>query len=350
MMPDKVHLVGRIALDSVEEVFRTAGQLLGRRLRRVPDGEPGGRRLWISWQYPFLRAQPFLKPDPSAPNPRGMQPLMVAENADPTQIRFGELGYSREARISYQDFLAARELGQLPPDVRFQVSLPTPLAVILPFVARKDLSPIEGPYEQAMLREVEAISRAIPHRDLCIQWDVCVEMLMWDGRWEAMRNPFGDHLEDEIIERFKRLGRAVPKDVELGIHLCYGDYDAKHFVEPLDAAKMVEMANLLTARVARPITYIHMPVPIDRTDEAYFQPLRGLRLASTTELYLGLVHPDGVEETNRRIDRASRYAPDFGISTECGMARQRTPELVQRLLEIHAGCSREPARGAGTTS
>ena len=119
MMPEKVHLVGSIALDSVQEVFRTAGQLLGRRLRRVPDGEPGGRRLWISWQYPFLRAQPFLKPDPSAPNPRGMQPLMVAENADPTQIRFAELGYSREARISYQDFLAARELGQLPPDVRF---------------------------------------------------------------------------------------------------------------------------------------------------------------------------------------------------------------------------------------
>ena len=59
MMPDKVHLVGSIALDSAEEVFRTAGQLLGRRLRRVPDGEPGGRRLWISWQYPFLRRSLF---------------------------------------------------------------------------------------------------------------------------------------------------------------------------------------------------------------------------------------------------------------------------------------------------
>ena len=56
MIPDKVHFVGSIALDSVEEVFRTLGSVLGNRLRRVPDGEPGGRRLWISWQYPLLRA------------------------------------------------------------------------------------------------------------------------------------------------------------------------------------------------------------------------------------------------------------------------------------------------------
>ena len=65
MVPDKVHLVGSVALDSVQEVFRTAGKMLGRRLQRVPDGEPGGRRLWISWQYALLRAQPFLKADAS---------------------------------------------------------------------------------------------------------------------------------------------------------------------------------------------------------------------------------------------------------------------------------------------
>ena len=68
MVPTKVHLVGSIALDSVEDVFRTAGGLLGHRLRRIPDGEPGGRRLWISWQYPLFRSLPFLKADASQPN------------------------------------------------------------------------------------------------------------------------------------------------------------------------------------------------------------------------------------------------------------------------------------------
>ena len=48
-----VHFVGSIALDTPDEVFATAGELLGPHLKRVPDGEPGGRRLWISWQIDF---------------------------------------------------------------------------------------------------------------------------------------------------------------------------------------------------------------------------------------------------------------------------------------------------------
>ena len=51
-----VHLVGSIGLDTVDEVFATVGKMLGPHLRRIPDGEVGGRRLWISWQYPLLRA------------------------------------------------------------------------------------------------------------------------------------------------------------------------------------------------------------------------------------------------------------------------------------------------------
>jgi hypothetical protein len=350
MTPDRVHLVGSVALDSVEEVFRTAGSLLGRRLRRVPDGEPGGRRMWISWQYPFLRGQPFLRPDTRIGNPRGLQLLMLAENVDTVEIRFGELGYAREARISYQDFLAAREAGHLPADVRFQVSLPTPLAVVIPFVSPKDMQRVEGPYEEAMLREVGTIARAIPHRDLCIQWDICIEMLLWDGRWEMMRNPFGEAMKQEIMNRVRRLGSAVPADAELGFHLCYGDYDAQHFIEPLDAGKLVEMANALATMIARPISYIHMPVPIDRRDDGYFEPLANLRLSPGTDLFLGLVHPDGVEATKRRIATASRYTPDFGIATECGIARLRTPAHVRTLLEIHAGASREPAARARPTS
>jgi hypothetical protein len=30
--------------------------------------------------------------------------------------------------------------------------------------------------------------------------------------------------------------------------------------------------------------------------------------------------------------------PDFGIATECGMARARSEETVRALLKIHAEC------------
>lgn len=163
MVPSRVHLVGSIALDSVQEVFETAGSLLGRRLRRIPDGEPGGRRLWISWQYPLLRSLPFLKADTSHPNQTsGFLPLQLAEGFAPADIRFPELGYAREARASYQDFVATRKEGALPPDVRFQVSLPTPFAVINPFCAPADAPAIEPAYEAAMLREVDSLCQGHP--------------------------------------------------------------------------------------------------------------------------------------------------------------------------------------------
>jgi hypothetical protein len=54
--PAGAHLVGSIGLDTVEDVFRAVSGPLGPHLRRVPDGEVGGRRLWISWQYALLRS------------------------------------------------------------------------------------------------------------------------------------------------------------------------------------------------------------------------------------------------------------------------------------------------------
>ena len=56
-----VHFVGSVALDSPQDVFAAIGQQCGPYLKRVPDGEPGGRRLWISWQIPLLRANPDLQ-------------------------------------------------------------------------------------------------------------------------------------------------------------------------------------------------------------------------------------------------------------------------------------------------
>ena len=336
-----VHLVGSIGLDSVEEIFRTVGSLLGPRLRRVPDGEVGPRRLWITFQYPLLRSSPYLRPDPSGEvRPTSRLPkLCLAEGVSPSEASFGELGYAREAKGSYLDFCAARERGELPQNVRFQVCLPTPMGVIYAFCTERDLLAIESAYEAAMVREMELICRSIPRHDLCIQWDFCHEMILLDGQPQD-QFPALKASMDDIMARMHRLGAAVPAEVELGVHLCYGDFGARHFIEPRDMGRMVAVANAMTTAVPRPLTYIHMPVPISRTDEAYFAPLRDLRLAPQTELYLGVVHAgDGVEGTKKRMSVASRYAPRFGIACECGIARARTAGLVRRLLEIHAAAA-----------
>jgi hypothetical protein len=333
-----VHLVGSIGLDTVEDVFRTVGPLLGPHLRRIPDGEVGGRRMWITWQYPVLRASTFLRPDPSgAVRPTNRFPLLtLAEDVAPGDVRFGELGYAREARASYLDFVAAREKGELPRNIRFQVCLPTPFAVVSSVVVADALAAVEAAYEKAMIAEVTAICRHIPHGDLCVQWDLCNEMIVWDGQ-KTDAVPHADTPREELLARMQRLCAHVPDDVELGLHLCYGDFAGRHFVEPKDASKMVEFANALTTTIARKLAYIHMPVPVGRSDDAFHRPFRDLKLAAGTELYLGVVHvQDGVAGTKARIAAARRYVPAFGIATECGMARARSEATVRALLQIHA--------------
>ena len=252
-------------------------------------------------------------------------------------MTFGELGYAREAKGSYLDFCAARERGEIPTGVRFQVCLPTPMGVIYAFCTARDVLAIEAAYEKAMIREVERICRAVAHRDLCIQWDFCHEMILLDGQPQNQFPTVKTSMED-IMQRMGRISAAVPAEVELGVHLCYGDFAAKHFNEPRDTAPMVAVANAMARAVQRPIQYLHMPVPIARTDEAYFAPLKDLRFSG--ELYLGVIHgADGVEGARRRMATASKYVPRFGIACECGIARARKPELVRKVLEIHAAAA-----------
>jgi methionine synthase II (cobalamin-independent) len=342
--PQYVHLVGSIGLNSVDEIFRVVGRRLGRRLKRMPDGEVGGRRHWVSWQYPLLRASPYLIPDPGGATHRLSRfPLLcLAEGVEPQEIEFGELGYAREARASYQDFCAARQRGDLPPQIKFQVCLPTPMAVTYAYSVERDVIAVYHAYERDMIREVEAICAAIPHRDLCIQWDLCHEMLFWDGQPFDMYPRVGTSHE-EIIAGMRRICEAVPSDVDLGVHLCYADFRARHFLEPRDAGKMVEFANALLAAIDHRLVFFHMPIPMERKDEAFFKPFQDLKLPLGTELYLGVVHAaDGVDGTKKRIAIASKFLPDFGIATECGMARARTQDLVKSLIEIHAETSKEP--------
>jgi len=343
-MASNVHLVGSVGLDSVDEVYQACGSLFGPSLKRVPDGEPGGRRLWISWQLPLLRASPYLQAVTSEHQGDTVPfyPLKLAPGVRPEDVRFGELGYAREARISYIDFCAAREKGILPRSARFQVSLPTPLAVIGPFILPEAHRAVLPAYEAAMLREVDAISAAIPKRDLAIQWDVCIEMVMWDGRVPSI--PGFPGMEQVFRGTFARLAERVPSDVELGFHLCYGDLDAQHFVQPVDATKMVELANLIAESAKRPIAWMHMPVPVDRSDDAFYAPLRNLKLSAGTELYLGLVHDeDGVDGTKKRMAAAHKYVASFGIATECGIARARTPDRVRQILKVQSEAAKADA-------
>ena len=324
----EILLVGSVPLGSAEQVFTACADALDGQVKRLPDGETGPRTNWIAWQRSLLGANPALRQLPAA----GPFPIFVLDPEHRGPIVFGALGYAKSALESYAVFRRLKHEGRVPASMRFQVSLPTPLAVVAQYIEASAQSAVEAPYAERLLAEAREIAGAVPHDQLAVQWDVAVEFAVLEG----IRRVHFQPVMDGIVERLRALRAAIPPAVEMGFHLCYGDSGGKHFKEPADTSLLVKIANAISSDSPRPIQWIHMPVPKERDDSAYFAPLRGLRLRPETRLYLGLVHPgDGIEGTRRRMAMAERFVKDFGIATECGFGR-RPPETIPDLLRIHA--------------
>jgi hypothetical protein len=328
-----VLLLGSIPLASAEEVFEAVSLELGKFVKRIPDGETGPRSLWIVCQGEPMRNSQGLdvggerQLQGGIRNPR----YKIREGLKPEDVKFSRLGYAHNALDSYKIFKRLQGLGKIPTQVRFQVCLPTPLAVVYAFFIASEVRRIWPFYERRLLEELDEITRAIPHGDLAIQIDIATEMHTFLEVLE-LQNAYPI---EELVEAFARLGNRVPTDVELGLHLCYGDPGHKHVREPTDTGRMVDLYHRLATAIRRPITWLHMPVPRDRDDESYFSPLHNLRLKSGTELYLGLIHlTDGIVGAKRRVAAAERVVSNFGIATECGFGR-RPPDTVPELLRLH---------------
>ena len=337
-----IHMVGTVPVADAKTAFDMVGGALGSRLPRITDGETGPRNYWITSQARVLHYSDDFEPDGHNWTPEagdvpteGAPKYRLKPGVNPESLVVPSFGYADKAIESYHLFKDLRAKGQIAPTTRFQVSLPTPIAFVVGIVAVQSHQAVMEAMERNMLAEVESIVAAIPHDDLAIQWDACLEVFIW----EDLRTIFFD---DPKVETFRRLARmidAVPDTVQVGYHLCYGDFRHKHGVEPKDMANMVRMATIVRENVQRPVDFIHMPVPRDRDDDDYFEPLSDLNLDPRTQLFLGLVHyTDAEEGTMRRMETAKRHFQNFGIATECGLGR-RDPSTIPHLLDIHAHCA-----------
>ncbi len=336
---DRVHLIGSVPLPDCEQVFRRVGGEIGPYLRRMPDGETGERGRWIFFQNMMLRAHPAMEEDPTEPPFRPVQwdgrqvretmRLRFKPGVDPDSVAF-DTGYDRAAIQSYAVFARLRRDGAIPSHIRFQVSLPTPMASGYMFVSPKAREAYLPVYERALLTALRRIVAAIPAEDLAIQWDVCQEVLVFENYFTERP---GDY-KTQIFFELGRLGDAVPQTIEMGYHLCYGSALDEHVVQPKDMAILVEIMNGIGGRAQRHIDFLHVPVPKPRNDGAYFAPLSGWRRRAETRLYLGLIHFDDREGDAERIAAARRVIADFGIASECGWGRT-DPDRLPGLLASH---------------
>ena len=336
---ERLHLIGSIPLDNSEQVFRRLSAELGPFLSRMPDGETGERSRWVFFQRQMLLDSGFMEVDPTVPPykfvqwdgkvVREIEQLRFNPGVDPARVEFAT-GYDKAALASWEIFRKLRDGGAIPKHMRFQVSLPTPYASGYLYVSgptRKTYYPV---YERSLKNALANIARAVPARDLSIQWDVCQEVL-------AFENYFADTppgYKQQMFGTLGRLGDAVPDGVEMGYHLCYGSPRDEHLVQPKDAGILVEMMNGIGAATRRPIDFLHIPVPKGRIDEDYYRPLDDWKRRPETRLYLGLLHHDDEKGDRARIAMAGRHARDFGLSAECGWGRTE-PGRLPGLLAGH---------------
>jgi hypothetical protein len=342
-----VHFVGSIPLPDAETVFRTLSSAVGPHLRRLPDGETGIRKTWIRFLQDVLAENPAIELAKDVPPfkftqwdgkvVREIPRLHIKPGMTPDARNF-KTGYADMAIESWGKFERLQKAGAIPANVKFQVSLPTPIAPTYNNMVPADRPKLLPPLTQHFIGEVQKIAAAIPNDRVAIQWDVCQEVLAWEGYYEKGPVDF----KTETLGVLTQIGDAVPEQIELGYHLCYGSPADEHMVLPKDSGLMVEMVNGIVERVRRPIQFFHLPVIKSRTDDAYYAPLANLKLKPDTQLYLGLIHHNDAAGDATRLATARRYTRVDGVATECGMARG-DPTRLAALLAAHAKAAELPA-------
>ena len=345
-MARNIYLVGSVPMANAQDVFAQVSAALGPRIKRLPDGETGERGDWITWLEPvfadnpaFVKSGEFFRVHASGDRPRALS--RSSRDCAPRMCISTICSMPTSPSSPMPCSSALKDAGKIPAGTKFQVDLVPAHSVIWLFLVDALHAPIDPLYNDALKREIDKIAAAIPHDELAIQFDVASAVFARLERNEA--SSYG-RSKAEMQETFATilvdLGNRVPADIDLLYHLCYGDSNHRHVVEPTDMGDMVEFANRVSRQIARPIQLIHMPVPRNRADDAYFAPLQRLKLRPETELCLGLVHyTDGVEGT----EQAARHGEEI-----------RRPVFHRHRMRLrparsgnHPGIAAHPRRGRG---
>src|SRR5262245_63741824 len=107
-MPRNIQRVGSVPMAEAERVFREVTAALGSRATRLPDGETGERRDWITWLEPVFAHNPafeksgeFFRVHASG---TGRERYTLKQGIAPEGVRFDNLFYADVAAQSYAVF------------------------------------------------------------------------------------------------------------------------------------------------------------------------------------------------------------------------------------------------------
>ena len=281
-------------------------------------------------RYRLIRRCPARHASPHW-NPQALAPAVTAIAAGESWMQ--GLGFAQQAIEAFRHFWQDKLDGVLPPPARFVMALPTPYTVVAALApAAPDVPQLLSHLETAFAAEVASLLQTVPADQLAIQWDVGAETRIWETRGRDLAAPRG--LPERLLESCVALSAAVPVDSELGWHFCPRDPAGQITLAPRDSAQVTRLLGAIIASTDREPQYVHMPVPAERDDPVYFEPLANLALWPRMDVHLGLVHDsDDTGAAQRRIAAARSVLRRFGIAPACGADPRRTlPQLAALAL------------------
>ena len=354
----KLLLVGSIARPedgwTVEDVLRNSAEAVGPYVSMLPDGEIGDRSTWIQFisrrvfpDHPdLITTSRHTVDDWKARGYGDLWRVTVPEGID--SITIDKIGYADEAIESYETFKKLRDEGVIPEGVRFMVALPLTESSTRGFVGNaRDFEILWDGMTGALANDIAAICAAIPHEDLAIQWDLARETAAVEGVEFEFSSSDLKVLPKDPMERYchalTQLSPAIPEDVWLGLHVCYGSLEHKegespdggHYVPIKNVGVGVDMINQGVKACKRSVEFVHTPIQFAKgLEDEHYEALKDLDIGDA-RVYLGLIESsDGVEGATARMEVAQRHLKDFGLATACGWGRRPLSQTVDSLLHL----------------
>ena len=312
--------------------METALRQLSPYLSRLSDGETGDRRLWATPVAEKFRANPDVElvrdSDWSGYGQRAQWKVRDDVGAlNPDNIRHH---YTLYFENSFPSFRILRDRFDRS-DLRFQVGILAPLDIAFYCfgeIVFEDDSIVEACTE-ATLREIDKIAAQAGD-------EVVFQLETVGGLVSVARTPPEEQPEvaRNMVANMIDVAARSPEGTRFGAHLCLGDFQHKALGHMDDARPIVELTNALAAGwpEGRVLEYVHAPFaaadepPV--AEEAFYEPLRDLRLPAATRFIAGFQHEsldlDGHRELLARIERLSGREVD--IAAACGLGRRPTDE------------------------
>lgn len=331
----QAHLVGSLPGDTPEQAMRTALEVLGPRLRSLPDGETGERRNWVISIVESLRDHPDLEvvkagdwsdydKTPTLRVRRGR--TLYGANLD-----FGHVAAVRDTVPVFERLRA--EFGL--PGLVFQSGVPSDLDLAMFTLGPVGALRHRTPFTEATLTEIQGV-REIAGPDTVFQLELPVELVLLAKAPRAALPVLAGRLAVGLT----RLAAAAPTGSVFGLHLCLGDMNNKAFGTMSDVAPLVALSNAIVAGwpPAQRLAYVHAPfAAADQpasTDPAFYAPLDGLRLPGGTRFVAGFAH-ESQAWTDQLAVRSlieDRLGRAVDIAAACGLGR-RTQVAGRAVLE-----------------